>query len=145
MIPSENKVWAVDAWTVTVATVDIGAGRGDEDGEFLKIEQDGEDWGYKGSADGFGTFFTKGKKMKRMSMTLPQASPQNQKLEAIRQASLVAKAPFPITWKDGNGTSMGAVTAAVIEKTPDQTVAVEPGTLVWIFLMHDPLDFTGGH
>jgi hypothetical protein len=142
---SASKVWAAQAWTLVVSGVSIDAGRGDEDGEFLKFEQDGEDWGYKGSADGFGTFYTKGKKLTKLTITLPQAADNNQKLEAIRLASRAAAAPFPVVWKDGNGTSKGATDAAVFEKTPDQTVATEPGTLVWTLLLHDPASFTGGH
>lgn len=142
---NRSAVWAADGWVVIVATQEITSGRGDEDGEFLKFEQDGEDWGYKGSASGFGTFFTKGKKLKRMSMTLPQASPECTKLDLIRQTCLALKAPFPVQWKDSLGVSKGATDAAVIEKAPDQTVATEPGTLVYVFLMHDPGEIIGGH
>jgi hypothetical protein len=140
-----STVWAADGWVLEVAGVSITSGRGDENGEFLKREQDGEDWGYKGSASGFGTFYTKGKNLQRLSVTLPQTSPDNQKLEAIRLASLAARAPFPMNYKDGLGTSKALTIAAVIEKAPDETVATEPGTLVWIFMMHDPAMFVGGH
>jgi hypothetical protein len=140
-----SAVWSAPSRTLNVAGVDISTAIGDEDGEFLKFEKASEDVGYKGSANGFGTFFTKGNKLVKATITLPQASPDIQKLSAIHKTALATLAPFPVTSKDGLGTSKMLADSCMFEKDPDETIATEPGTIQFVLLIHDPARFVGGH
>lgn len=146
MAGNKSVVWAVKGWVVNLAGQSIDGMRGDAGGEFLKLEQAEDDFGYKGSGSGGGTFYEMGDKYTIATIILPQASPENQKLMGIHEASVNAGGlPAPFFAKDANGTSKCVTDAALILKTPDETVAQEPGTLEWRIGLHDPSRFVGGH
>ncbi len=139
-----SKVWASQRWSVSAANQSIGAGRGEEDGEFLRIEKSTKKYGYKGSGSGEGTWFRRGASGSTVTMVLPQTSSENDKLYAIFKAQELADAPFPFSYADEFGNSKMAG-EAMLEDLPDETVSVEPGTLEWVFLVHDPARQVGGH
>lgn len=142
---NKSTVWSAKDWTLSLNTQTIDHGRGDEDGDFMEISQDGEDFGYKGSASGFGTFFEKGKNYCVIKVTLPTASDGNDVLQSIHEASkALGGAPGPILAKNNRGTSKLVSDSAMILKTPDETVSVEPGTKVWEIGVHDPVRWAGG-
>jgi len=140
-----STVWASQRWSVLAAGVSIASGRGEEDGEFLRIEKPTKKFGYKGSGSGEGTFFRRGASLTQVTIVLPQTSAENDKLYAIFKAQELADVPFPFAVADGFGNSKQASDSAMIEDLPDETVSVEPGTLEWVFLVHDPLRQVGGH
>src|SRR5687767_2219625 len=140
-----SNVWASQRWTVVVAGVNIGSGRGEEDGEFLRIEKPTKKFGYKGSGTGEGTFFRRGASLVQVTIVLPQTSAENDKLYAIFKAQELADAAFPFAVSDAFGNSKQASDSAMIEDLPDETVAVEPGTLEWVIMVHEPLRQVGGH
>jgi hypothetical protein len=143
---NKSTVYDASAVTLNFATQTIDHGRGEEGGTFLEIAQQNEDIGYKGSVSGFGTFFKKGNRYTIVRVTLPQTSNGNDVMMAIHIASqLLGGSPAPIGIKDQNGNSKFASDAAMIIKTPDETFAEEPGTVVWELGVHDPARFVGGH
>lgn len=140
-----STVWASQRWSFVAANQTIANGRGEEDGEFLRIEKGTKKFGYKGSGTGEGTFFRRGASGVTVTVVLPQTSAENDKLYAIFKAQEAADVSFPVGWADEFGNSKGASDSAMIEDLPDETVSVEPGTLEWVFLVHDPARQVGGH
>lgn len=145
-MPKQSKVYSSDQVVFSFAGQNIDSGRGEEAGEFIKIEQQEDDFGYQSSTDGFGTFFKKNNRLTNVTVTLAKTSPGNDVLMAIHLASMgLNGAPSPVYCADTGGNAKFVSDAGLISKTPDETYAEEPGTNVWVLLVHDPLRFVGGH
>lgn len=134
---------ALDEITFMFAGAIIEHGRDDN---FLQVAQEADDFGYKGGVDGEGVFFKMGVRYTKVTVTLMATAAGNGVLYAIHAASLAAGGlPAPIFYEDRRGASKLTSGAALILKTPDETFAVEPGTTVWVFGVHNPARIVGGH
>src|SRR5690606_27744646 len=104
------------------------------------------DFSYTPGAAGAGEVKARHDRYPTHRLTLQQTSSGNSVLGALHLASVKAGGiKYPVTWKDGNGTTKGACLEAVILKTPDETYATELGTVVWEIGLKNPERFVGGH
>lgn len=144
-IASRVTTWSADAWTFNFAGVAIETGKGKD--EFLKIEQQSDDFSYTQGIDGEGVFNQLLGTYTKLTLSLLQTSAGNAILSAIHNASKLTLGgqPAPLFVKDRLGTSTMVSQAAVIMKMPDETAATEAGVITWEFGIHDPARFVGQH
>lgn len=141
---SRATVYSANAVTLTLAGLNIESGRGPD--EFLRIEQQNDDFTYNAGIDGEGVFSENRNHYTLLTVTLMQTSQGNDVLSALHNASkLAGGSPFPAYVEDRRGTTKLVSGAALIMKTPDQTFAREAGTVVWVIGVHDPQRHVGGH
>jgi hypothetical protein len=137
-------VYSANAVTLNFATQLIESGRGPD--EFLKIEQQSDDFSHSSGLDGEGVWNELLDKYSIITVTLMQTAAGNGVLWAIHQASkLLGGSPAPLYIEDRKGTSKTADTSSLILKTPDETYAKEAGTTVWIIGANSPTRVVGGH
>ena len=141
---NRSTVYSADAVTLTLGGLQVESGRGPD--EFLRIEQQEDDFTYTAGIDGEGVFSKQNNRFTLVTITLMQTSAGNGVLSALHNASkLLGGSPMPIYVEDRNGTSKLVSSAALIMKTPDETYAKEAGTVDWVVGVHDPERFVGGH
>jgi hypothetical protein len=136
--------FSANKWTFNFATFPIESGRGPD--TVLEFVQQEDDFGYVEAVDGEGCFYENGKRYALATLTLMQTSAGNAVLGAIHIASKAAGGlPAPLFIEDRIGTEKIVSEAALIMKTPDLTVAREPGTRLWVVGVHSPKWIVGGH
>lgn len=139
-----SSVYSANAVTLVFGGLTVESGRGPD--EFLRIEQEEDDFSYAAGIDGEGVFSEFNNKLTRVTVTLMQTAAGNGVLSAIHIASKKLNgSPSPIYIEDRKGTSKLVSSASMIMKTPDETYAKEAGTTVWVIGVHDPERFVGGH
>lgn len=139
-----QTVYSADAVTLSVAKQNIESGRGPD--EFLKIEQQADDFSHTAGLDGEGCWNELKDDYTLVTVTLLQTSAGNGVLWAIHQASkLAGGAPVPIYVEDRKGTSKLVATDAMILKDADETWAKEAGTVVWQIGCVPDVRVIGGH
>lgn len=141
---NRSTVYSANAVTLNFATQLIESGRGPD--EFLKIEQQADDFSHSSGLDGEGVWNELLDKYTLVTVTLMQTAAGNGVMWAIHAASkLLGGSPSPIYVEDRKGTSKLADTSALILKTPDETYAKEAGTVVWVIGVNSPNRVVGGH
>jgi len=141
---SRATVYSANEATFTLGGVSIESGRGID--EFLRIEQQNDDFTYTAGLDGEGVFSEQRNRYTLVTVTLLQTSAGNDVLSAMHNASKkLGGSPMPCYAEDRKGTTKLVSGAALILKTPDQTFAREAGTVVWVIGVHDPERHVGGH
>lgn len=141
---TRTTVYSANAVTFSFATQQIESGRGPD--EFLRIEQQEDDFSHAAGIDGEGVWNELLNKYTLVTVTLMQTSAGNGVMWAIHQASkLLGGSPAPLYVEDRKGTSKLVGTSALILKTPDETYAREAGTVVWVVGVSDPNRVVGGH
>lgn len=143
-MPKRSTVYSADAITFSMAGLPIDSGRGTD--EFLRIEQEEDDFTYTAGVDGEGVFNHKMNKFTTITLTLLQTAKGNDVLSALHQASMLAGGlPSPVFMEDRKGNSKLVSDAAIIKKMPDETFGGEADTTEWVIGVHDPVRFVGGH
>jgi hypothetical protein len=145
MTGKRSTVYSADAWTFNYATLPIENGKGKD--EFLKIEQQDDDFSYTPGLDGEGVFNQLMNNFTKVTLTLLQTSAGNALLSAIHIISRNTEGgqPAPLFIEDRLGTSKLLSSAALIFKMPDETAGKEADVTVWVFGVHDPNRFVGSH
>lgn len=145
MAGKRSTTWSADAWTFNFAGIPIETGKGKD--EFLKIEQQNDDFSYTQGIDGEGVFNQVLNTYTKVTLTLLQTSAGNAILSAIHIASKLTTGGqvAPLFISDRLGTSKMVSSAAVILKMPDETAGTEAGVTVWEFGVHDPDRYVGSH
>lgn len=139
-----NTVYSANAVTFTLATLGIESGRGPD--EFLKIEQQSDDFSHGAGLDGESVWNELLDKYTLITVTLMQTSAGNGVMWGIHKASLVGGGlPSPVFVKDRKGATLLVGTDALIIKTPDQTYAKEAGTTIWVVGVDPDIYVVGGH
>lgn len=144
-LPPRATTWSANAWSFNYAGIPIETGKGKD--EFLKIEQQADDFSYTQGIDGEGVFNQLNATFTKVTLTLLQTSAGNAVLSAIAIASRQTEGGqiAPLVIMDRLGTSKTISIAAVIMKVPDETVSSEAGSVVWEFGLHEPTRFIGSH
>lgn len=143
-IASRATRYSADDYTLTIAGVTIESGKGPD--TFVEIAQQGDDFEYTAGIDGEGVFSHNENRYTLMSVHLLQTSSGNAVLSALHSASVRAKGLlYPIHGEDSRGTSKIVSEAAVIVKTPDETIARAAGETVWVIGIHNPIRTVGSH
>lgn len=139
-------VYSSNQVSVEMGGLVIDSGRGKDNGPFLKIAQDGDDFDYAQSNDGEGVFFQLAPGKTKVTIILMQTAASNATLSVLHRASKAAGGlPVPMTVRDGGGSGKMVTVAALISKMPDEEYAAEPGTIEWDLIVHDPERIAGAH
>jgi hypothetical protein len=139
-----QTVYSANAITLNVATQSIESGRGTD--EFLRIEQQEDDFSHTEGIDGEGVWNEMAGRYTIITVTLLQTAAGNGVLWAIHEASMLEGGlPVPIYIADRKGTSKLVATEAMILKTPDETFAKEAGTVTWTIGCVPDARIMGGH
>jgi hypothetical protein len=142
---ARSSVYSLNKVAFSYGGYTIDSGRAD-DGDVIVIEQENPDFAYKAGPDGEGVFWETPPGATRVTLRLMQSSAANAVLSALHAvAKALRGAPAPLAVSDGGGTGKLVSPAAVIEKLPDETYAVEPGATEWVFLCHQPLRLVNSH
>lgn len=141
---NRSTVYSANAITFSLATQQIISGRGPD--EFLKIEQQSDDFSHSSGLDGEGVWNELLDKYTLLTLTLMQTAAGNGVLWSIHQASKLAGGlPSPVFTEDRKGGMKLVGTDALIIKNPDQTFAKEAGTTVWVIGVNPDVYVIGGH
>lgn len=141
---NRSTVYSGNAVTLSLAGLLIESGRGTD--EFVKIEQQGDDFSHSSGLDGEGVWNELLDKYTLVTVTLMQTAAGNGVLWAIHQASRVlGGAPVPLYIEDRKGASKLVSTDALIIKMPDETWGKEAGTTVWTIGCNPDIRVVGGH
>jgi len=141
---ARSTVYSADEVTCMVGGLNIESGRGDD--EFLKIEQQEDDFSYKAGIDGEGVFSQNKNTYTLVTITLLQTSAGNAILSGLHTASKLAGGlQVPVYVEDRKGSSMLISAAGMITKMPDEAWAKEAGVTVWTIGVHQPERIVGGH
>lgn len=145
MAGKRSTTYSADAWTFNVAGIPIETGKGKD--EFLKIEQQDDDFSYTAGLDGEGVFNQMPNNFTKVTLTLLQTSAGNAILSALHIASKLTPGgqPAPLFIEDRLGTSKMLSSAAIILKMPDETAGKEADVITWEFGVHDPDRYVGSH
>lgn len=139
-----QTVYSANAITLNVATQSIESGRGTD--EFLRIEQQEDDFSHTEGIDGEGAWNELASRYTIITVTLLQTAAGNGVLWAIHEASKLAGGlPVPLYVADRKGTSKLVATEAMILKNPDETFAKEAGTVQWMIACVPDVRVVGGH
>ena len=126
------KTYNADEVDLIIAGVPIDAGFAD--GEFLRIEQESDDFGDVVGTDGEVTRFKTLDRRANVVVLLMQTSDSNQFLSALSNADRLLPngggiVPFLVL--DTNGASLYEALELWVQKPPDVSFAREPGTREW--------------
>lgn len=139
---SRATTHSADEQSFSLAGLTIDSGRADS---WLQIAQQNDDFGYEAGADGEGVFWQDKNEYTVVQLTLMKNAAGNTVLSALHTASKAAGGlPVPCGYSDTKGTGKMVSEAALILKTPDETIAKEPGTVVWMIGVHQPTRVVGG-
>jgi Protein of unknown function (DUF3277) len=143
---NRSTVYSSNKVTINFGGLIIDSGRGEAGGDFLRIEQDGDDFDYKQSTDGEGVFWQLAPGKTTVTLILLQMAKSNAVLSALHIASKLAGGmPAPLVINDSGGTGAMISSAGLISKTPDETYAQEPGTVEWAIIVHAPDRIVNSH
>jgi hypothetical protein len=98
MAGKETFVYNSDEITCILAGINIESGKAD--GEFVKVEQNEDDFGLLVGTDGSGTRYNLNNRSAKITFRLMQTSPHNAELSALRRLDLA----------NPNGAGVGALT-----------------------------------
>lgn len=117
--------------------------------EFIKIEKAEDDVIYEASADGGGTLSVVRGSEHTVTLTLKKTSPDNLKLSAMYKAGrLLAQGVliFPLTIIDsGSNGDLFVSDKAWFKRIPDEAYAKQAQDVQWLFGVHSPERWLGGH
>lgn len=134
--------YSVKQVTASFGGVPINAGRGPDDGPFVKIEKISEKrFAVKSGLDGSVTYFENTGNFHKVTLIMMQGSESNDFLTSVFKGDVLAGNGVGIASllvKDGLGTSFHMDPEARIEDLPDEEYAAEPGTREWVFLSPNP-------
>jgi hypothetical protein len=140
------KIYSANEVTFNFSGLNIDSGRGDD--EFVRIEQQEDNFSYKAGVDGEGTRSESKNRYTVVTATLMQTSDGNALLSAIQNLDI--KTPggagvAPLLVRDRQGNSVFMAAEAWIIKPPDRTYGKEAATVEWTFGVHSPERFDGGN
>ena len=119
---------------------------GYNEGTFLTITRNGDNFEKSKGADGTVDRVNKNSNDFSVAVTLKQTSLTNDLLSAILQADTVANTgKYPLTVKDLNGTTLFFAAQAWIAKDPDNEYSDELTGREWRFDTGIAIKFTGGN
>lgn len=138
---SRATTHAADEHVFSLGGVTIESGRADP---WYQVAQQNDDFGYQAGIDGEGVFWQDRNEYTVIQLTLMANAAGNAVLSALHIASKAAGGlPMPCGYSDPKGTGKLVSEAALILKTPDETVSKEPGTVVWFIGVHQPKRIVG--
>jgi hypothetical protein len=131
---------------IVVGGINIESGR--NEGTFLRIENESDDYGDVRGASGEVTRYSLNDNRAKVTLTLMQASESNAALSALRTMDKLSKngagiVPFLVL--DKNGTTMYEGEQCWIQKPPDAEYGVEPGTREWPIRVANLRRFEAGY
>jgi len=142
---SRATPYSADACSCSVNGLEISSGRGSD--EFIRFEQQEQDYTYKAGIDGEGCFSQSNNRYTIATLTMMQTSAGNAVLSALVKAgNLVAGGSMgPFYFEDRLGNTKVISSAAVLLKMPDEVFGRESGEVTWEIGLHQPERIVGGH
>jgi hypothetical protein len=138
---SRATTHSADEKVFSLAKITIESGRADP---WYQVAQQNDDFGYDAGIDGEGVFWQDKNEYTIVQLTLMKNAAGNSVLSALHAASKLAGGlPVPCAYSDPKGTGKMISEAALILKTPDEVEAKEPGTVVWMIGVHQPIRVVG--
>ncbi len=140
------KVYDASEVSLVVASIPIDSGFAD--GDFVKIEQDSDDYGDKVGTDGEVTRFSTGDRRATVTVMLMQSSSSNAVLSALNNLDVNAKGGAGIgtfLLRDRQGTSLYNAAKCWIQKPPEVVFGREPGPREWKFRLANLKRLDGGN
>lgn len=148
---STVKVYDADQVSVLVGNVAISRGVGASgyaDGEFVRIEQQEDDFGIVVGTDGQITRSKKNNKLTKITIRLMQSSDSNAYLSSLRIADQVGQngaGIVPILINDRNGTSLHSAQFGWVNKPPDAVYDREAKEREWPIMCYMDERLDGGN
>lgn len=139
-------VWSANQISCSVGLVPVESGRGDD--EFIRIEQQEDNFTYKAGVDGEGTRSENKNRYTVVTITLMATSSGNAVLSALHTGDITIDGGagiVPIAIRDRAGLDVFMAPEAWVIKPPDVANAKEVGTREWKIGVHNPTRFDGGH
>ena len=143
---SATKVY--DADQVSMVFMSIPVSSGYDDGTFLEIEQNEDDFKVKVGTDGETTRSKTNNHNADIKVHLMQSSDGNAAFSTINNLDKLAPNGTgigPMLVRDRSGTSLYTAAHCWIQKPPDVTFAREPSDRVWTLHCSDLVRFDGGN
>lgn len=143
---SELKVYCADLVNVTLAGLLLDTGW--DDGEFLSIKPQAEEWMYKVGADGQVVVSRVANRVAVAELKLAHTSDGNGRLSFLLEQAR-GDDPFRgigsfLVRDRSSGVRLAFASHAVIQKRPDTGRGKEAGVITWpILLPHAVLDYAG--
>lgn len=142
----DTKVYDADQISLVIANLPIDSGYAD--GEFLRIEQDSDDFGDVVGTDGETTRFKTNDRRATITVILGQSSSGNAVLSAMN--SLDRNTPGGagigvLFIRDRQGTSLYTAAKCWIAKPPDVSFGREPGPREWKIRCGNLVRLDGGN
>lgn len=140
------KVYDANEVTLNFAGIPIDSGF--DDGEFIRIEQESDDFVDKAGTDGEVTRSKTNDRRTTITVILMQSSDGNAALSALNNIDRLANngaGVAPILVSDRQGTSIFAAAECWIAKPPDVSYDREPTAREWTLRAANPERFDGGN
>lgn len=140
------KVYDADAISITVAGLPIDSGY--DDGEFLRIEQESDDFTDKVGTDGEVTRSKTKDRRATVSIILMQTSTGNALLSGLNNIDRAAgngAGVGPFLARDRQGLALYAAAECWISKPPDVSFDREATAREWTIRIADLVRFDGGN
>ena len=144
-MPNATKTYDADQVSITLAGFSIDAGFAD--GEFLRIEQETDDFVDVVGTDGEVTRSKTNDRRATATILLMQTSSSNQKLAALSNLDRLAPngagiAPFLVT--DGNGDTLYEAASAWVMRPPNASFDRQATVREWTIRLADLIRFDSG-
>ncbi len=144
-MPTQVKTYDADQVTVVIAGILVN---GYADGEFIRIEQEADDFGDVVGTDGHVTRFKTGDRRATVTLLLMQSSDSNDQLSML--SNLDRNAPHGMGVgafyvRDRNGRSVYEASACWVKKPPNIAFGREPGPREWTIRVADLKRTDGGN
>lgn len=144
-MPNALKVYDADQVNISVAGFPIDSGFAD--GEFLRIEQESDDFSDVAGTDGEVARSKSNDRRATITILLMQTSSANQALSALSNLDRLTPngagiAPFLV--QDGNGATIYEAASCWVMKPPDVTFDREATTREWTLRVADLIRFDSG-
>lgn len=142
------STYVYNANQVALAVCNIPIDSGFDDGEFVTIEKDADDWISVVGTDGAVAMCATNNQLHTVKVKLLQVSPANDRLSALRTLQVasgngVGVGPFLL--KDLLGTSLYSGLHTFVGKPPDVSYDRGAKVRVWTLVVTDMLRFDGGN
>lgn len=127
-----TKTYNADEVSLIIGGVPIDAGFAD--GEFVRVEQESDDFGDVVGTDGEVTRFKTNDRRANVTVLLMQTSDSNQFLSALSNLDKITPngaGIVPFLLLDGNGASIHEALELWVKKGPDVAYGREPGNREW--------------